>query len=215
MPSTTSRPGRGPRWRRTSSPARRAASSLDEIQTTLDQSAALDVPDRGDDYGATVWAVHRVSTRRGVAPRHLGTSAQHFSTSALRHSGTCAAAPSPLAGRRCSRAAHRRRVLARAPQRGNRRSAAGPDERPGVAGHRGHPRARRPCGARRALRSHRAHARRTGQQRARPPRGHLGRAGVGARPARGQPPLSPGRRRPVSRARAGARGSRAGAAGDC
>ena len=43
--------------------------SLDEIRATLAESAALDVPERGDDYGAKVWGAHRVASRRVVAPR--------------------------------------------------------------------------------------------------------------------------------------------------
>jgi hypothetical protein len=59
--------------------------SLDEIRATLAESAALDVPDRGDDYGAQVWG--RLESRLDEGA-HLGTSAPQHRTSAPRHSGT-------------------------------------------------------------------------------------------------------------------------------
>ena len=59
--------------------------ALAEIQTTLDESAALDLPDRDDDYGAKVW--RSIESRLDEA-LHLGTSALRHSTPAPRHSGT-------------------------------------------------------------------------------------------------------------------------------
>ena len=183
--------------------------SLDEIRATLDHAASLEVPARGDDYGASVW--DRIESRlsesrseRGVALRHFGTSAPHLGTPALRHSGTSSRAPGALAGRRRRGAARRRCLLAGTLQRRHRRCASHADDRASpvvaLAGHRGHSRTRRPGGPRRASRSHRAHAGGAGQQRARPPRGHLRRAGLGARSAGSQPPLSTGDRWKVSRA---------------
>jgi hypothetical protein len=52
--------------------------SLDEIRSTLDHAAAVEVPERGDDYGAQVWG--RIESR-------LAEGA-HFGTSAPGHSGT-------------------------------------------------------------------------------------------------------------------------------
>ena len=91
--------------------------SLGEIRATLDHAASLEVPARGDDYGASVWESHRVPSRRvsnqrDVAPRHIGTSARHIGTSALQHVGTSARSPGALAGRRRRGAAHRRCLLA-------------------------------------------------------------------------------------------------------
>ena len=64
--------------------------SLDEIRATLGESAALDVPDRGDDYGAKVWDAieSRLDESRVSETPHLGTSALQHGTSAHRHSGT-------------------------------------------------------------------------------------------------------------------------------
>jgi len=60
---------------------------LDEIRATLDASAALEVPERGDDYGTEVWAA--IESRLSESP-HLSTSAPQYSTPAPRHSGTSA-----------------------------------------------------------------------------------------------------------------------------
>lgn len=55
--------------------------ALDQIRAVLDAAAALPVPDRGDDYGATVW--------ERIESAHFSTPApQHSSTPALRHPGT-------------------------------------------------------------------------------------------------------------------------------
>jgi hypothetical protein len=61
--------------------------SLDEIRATLNQAAALEIPDRGDDYGATVWDRIEPHLNEGA---HLGTSAPQHGTSARRHAGTTA-----------------------------------------------------------------------------------------------------------------------------
>ena len=63
--------------------------SLDEIRATLD-AAALDVPDRGDDYGATVWQSieSRLDEARFSATPHLSTSALQHGTLAHRHPRT-------------------------------------------------------------------------------------------------------------------------------
>jgi len=71
-----------------SCPSCRAA--LDQIRATLDAAAALPVPARGDDYGATVWA--RIESRlvesRSIEATHPSTSAHlHPGTSARQHSG--------------------------------------------------------------------------------------------------------------------------------
>jgi len=54
--------------------------SLDEIRATLDASAGLEIPERGDDYGAKVWDAIESRLSEG----------SHSGTSALRHSGTSA-----------------------------------------------------------------------------------------------------------------------------
>jgi anti-sigma factor RsiW len=66
--------------------------SLAEIRATLDQAAALHVPDRGDDYGATVWRSieSRLDESRVNEGSHVSTPALRHSTLAHRHSGTSA-----------------------------------------------------------------------------------------------------------------------------
>jgi len=66
--------------------------SLDEIRATLAESATLDVPDRGDDYGAKVWQSieSRLDESRSNETSHLSTSALQHGTSARRHSRTLA-----------------------------------------------------------------------------------------------------------------------------
>ena len=54
--------------------------SLDEIRATLDHAASLEVPSRGDDYGATVW--DRIESRLGESRSIEGS---HFDSSALQH----------------------------------------------------------------------------------------------------------------------------------
>ena len=73
--------------------------SLDEIRATLDHAASLEVPARGDDYGASVWdrIESRLSESRSIEESHLGTSALHHRTGtgtpALRHIFPCASRP--------------------------------------------------------------------------------------------------------------------------
>jgi len=64
--------------------------SLDEIRATLAESAALDVPDRGDDYGAKVWDAieSRLDESRASQTPHLGTSPFQHGTAAHRPSRT-------------------------------------------------------------------------------------------------------------------------------
>lgn len=66
--------------------------ALDEIRATLEQAAALDVPARGDDYGASVWQSieSRLDESRLSATSHLSTSALQDGTPAHRHSRTSA-----------------------------------------------------------------------------------------------------------------------------
>lgn len=73
--------------------------SLDEIRATLNQAAALEVPERGDDYGASVWTSieSRLGESRSTEGSHLGTSAHQHRTSAPQHSGTPAHRPVRLA----------------------------------------------------------------------------------------------------------------------
>ena len=73
--------------------------SLAEIRATLDSAAALEVPERDDDYGARVWTAlePRFSESRSVEGSHLGTSALQHRTSAPRHPGTPAPLPVRLA----------------------------------------------------------------------------------------------------------------------
>ena len=73
--------------------------SLDEIRATLDHAAALEIPERGDDYGASVWEriESRVIESGSNEGSHVGTSALPHRTSARRHSGTPAHLPVRLA----------------------------------------------------------------------------------------------------------------------
>lgn len=66
--------------------------SLDEIRATLDHAASLEVPARGDDYGAQVWQSieSRLDESRISATSHPGTSALQHGTLAHRHSRTSA-----------------------------------------------------------------------------------------------------------------------------
>jgi hypothetical protein len=72
--------------------------SLGEIRATLDHAASLEVPARGDDYGARVW--ERIESRliesRSNEGSHLSTSALQHGTPARRHSGTPARLPRRL-----------------------------------------------------------------------------------------------------------------------
>jgi hypothetical protein len=66
--------------------------SLDEIRATLDHAAAIEIPERGDDYGASVWQSieSRLDESQLSATSHVGTSALQHGTLAHRHSGTSA-----------------------------------------------------------------------------------------------------------------------------
>ena len=68
--------------------------SLDEVRATLDASAALEVPERGDDYGAKVWDAIESRLAEGshlsTPARRHGTPALQHSASAPQHSGTTA-----------------------------------------------------------------------------------------------------------------------------
>src|SRR5687767_11794806 len=65
--------------------------SLAEIRVTLDRAAALEVPTRGDDYGASVWdrIASRLDESQSIDGSHVGTSAPQHRTSAIQH-GTSA-----------------------------------------------------------------------------------------------------------------------------
>ena len=69
--------------------------SLDEIRATLDHAASLEVPARGDDYGAHVWErlESRLGDSRSGEASDFGTSAPQHRTSAPRYSGTLAHLP--------------------------------------------------------------------------------------------------------------------------
>ena len=58
--------------------------SLDEIRATLDASAGLDIPDRGDDYGAKVWDAIESRLSEGA---HAGTPALRQGTPPLDRLG--------------------------------------------------------------------------------------------------------------------------------
>ena len=127
------------------------------------------------------------TSRRSQRDAALGTPALRH-----RHLGTSCSFVRPLARRRGDRDARRRRVLARTPRRGNRQRAAGAVNVQASLGTE----AIRERVVLAALGEHFDRTERTlvelVEQPAGPPRGHLGRAGLGARSARGQPALSAG-----------------------
>ena len=167
------------------------------------RTAGLPVPERGDDYGAEVWArlEPRLATSRARSTR--GTARRQ------RHAGTSARQPSVLAGRRGA-------LLAGAYWLGRYDAAAGrsPTTTDGGVVARFASVSCWPPSANTSIgRNGRWWNWSTPRRWS---RGHLGRAGLGARPARSQPPLSSSHRRCRDAcAVAGPRGPRARAAGDC
>lgn len=91
--------GAAPRSHVESCPSCRTA--LDQIRATLDAAAALPVPDRGDDYGATVWEriESRLNEPRPIESPHSSTSALQHRTSAQRHSTPRQARGAPSSSR--------------------------------------------------------------------------------------------------------------------